>query len=150
MILLDVNVLMYAYWPGAELHGPVRKWLNEAINASRPVLLPDIVLSGFLRIITGGRLVAVPEPPESAFGFCDQLLGAPACRLARAGPAHWAHFMTLCRQVNATGNLVPDAYLAALAIENGAEFITCDRDFRRFPALTWRHPLDLAPVTNPL
>jgi uncharacterized protein len=149
MILLDVNVLLYAFWPGAELHASVKNWLNEAIKAPRPVLLSDVVLSGFVRIITGGRLVAVPEPLENALVFCERLLNAPACRLLRPSPSHWNRFTALCRQIRATGNLVPDTYLAALAMENGAEFITCDRDFRRFPGLTWRHPLDAAAVKNP-
>jgi toxin-antitoxin system PIN domain toxin len=150
MILLDVNVLIYAFWPGAPSHAPIKNWLDDAVNGSSPVLLSDIVLSGFVRIITGGKLVAVPEPLENALNFCEQLLGAPACRLVRTEPAHWARFTTLCRRVRATGNLVPDSFLAALAIENNAEFVTCDRDFRRFPGLTWRHPMDAAAITNSL
>ncbi|MEN8376929.1 MAG: PIN domain-containing protein, partial [Gemmatimonadota bacterium] len=58
------------------------------------------------------------------------------------GPRHWSIFRDLCEAVDARGNLVPDAYLAALAIENGAEWITTDRDFTRFPGLRMRHPLD--------
>jgi hypothetical protein len=143
-------VLLYAFWPGAALHSPIRNWLTAAIRGQRRILLPDIVLSGFVRIVTGGKLVILAEPLDNALLFCERLLAAPACELVRPREGHWPRFTDLCRRVNAVGNIVPDAYLAALALEDGAEFITCNRDFARFPGLAWRHPLDAQPTTNPL
>jgi len=58
------------------------------------------------------------------------------------GPRHWEIFARLCRKIGARGNRVPDAFLAALAIESGSEWMTADRGFARFPGLRWRHPLD--------
>jgi predicted nucleic acid-binding protein len=58
------------------------------------------------------------------------------------GRKHWEIFLRLCREGDARGNLVSDAYHAALAIENGCEWITTDRDFARFPGLKWRSPLE--------
>ena len=59
------------------------------------------------------------------------------------GPRHWEIFIRLCRAARVNGNLVPDAYLAALAIESGSEWITTDRDYSRFPGLRWRHPFSV-------
>jgi predicted nucleic acid-binding protein len=74
---------------------------------------------------------------------------SPRCARIEPGAAHWAIFDRLCRATNATGPLVPDAYLAAMAIESGCEWVTADRDFSVFPGLTWRHPLRGSTVTNP-
>ncbi|MEK7767726.1 MAG: PIN domain-containing protein, partial [bacterium] len=71
----------------------------------------------------------------------DVLRAEPQCVLASPGPRHWGLFMDLCRKADARGNLVPDAWLAALAIESGCELVTTDRDFARFPGLHWRLPL---------
>lgn len=82
-----------------------------------------------------------PSTLEDALAFLEALHAQPHCRVLEPGPAHWRGFTDLCRQVNATGNLVPDTYLAALATEKGCEFVTADKDFARFPGLKWRHPL---------
>jgi predicted nucleic acid-binding protein len=72
--------------------------------------------------------------------FAERLLELPNCRVILAGARHWSIFCGLCRAAQATGNLVPDAWFAALAIEHGCEWITTDRDFARFPGLRWRTP----------
>lgn len=82
-----------------------------------------------------------PAPIEQALAFADALRDQPTAVLLGPGPRHWGIFERLCLEAGAKGNLVPDAYLAALAIESGAELITTDRDFARFPGLRWRHPL---------
>jgi toxin-antitoxin system PIN domain toxin len=134
--------LLYAFGPDFELHAPARQWLLTTANSSELVLLPDVVLSGSIRIVTGGKAVAVPEPLESAIGFCNRLLAAPACLLAHPGDRHWGLFTNPCRQSNAVGNLVTDAYLAAIALENDPEMISCDGDFHRFSGLRYRHSLE--------
>lgn len=81
-----------------------------------------------------------PAPLESALAFASAVRDRPNAVPVSPGPRHWPIFLDLCREVGASGNLVPDAWLAALAIEQGCEFVTTDRDFARFPGLRTRHP----------
>jgi hypothetical protein len=104
--------------------------------------IADIVLSGFIRIVTHPRVFVDPTPAADAISFCDALRSQPAATVLAPGPRHWGLFTDLCAKTGARGNLVPDAYLAALAIETGSEWITTDRDYRRFDGLKLRHPLD--------
>jgi toxin-antitoxin system PIN domain toxin len=100
------------------------------------------VVSGFIRIVTHPRIFTVPTPLDAALDFTARLKAHDNCLLVEPGTRHWDIFVDLCRSSGARGNLVPDAYLAALAIESGCEWITTDRDFARFPGLRWRHPLN--------
>ena len=106
-----------------------------------PVGVSELVLSGFVRVVTHPRVFDPPDTIEAALAFADAVRSQPGAVPVAPGDRHWTIFANLCRASAARGNLVPDAYLAALAIENGAEFITTDRDFSRFPGLRWRHPL---------
>lgn len=142
MILPDVNVLVYAHRADAPNHAAYRRWLEEVINSDRAYGLSDVVLSGFLRIVTHPRIFAPPSDVVTALGFANQLRNQPNCVLISPGARHWAIFTNLCEQANVKGNLIPDAFLAALAIESGSEWITTDRDFSRFPDLKWRHPFE--------
>ena len=99
------------------------------------------MLSGFLRIVTHPRVFKQPTPLDQATAFCETLRALPNATLLTPGPRHWQIFVRLCAETGARGNLVPDAYLAALAIETGSEWITTDGDYRRFPGLRLRHPL---------
>lgn len=141
MVLLDVNVLVYAHREDAEGHRGFREWLEGVVDADQAFGLADLVLSGFLRVVTHPRVFARPSPLPTALAFVDTLRGRPNCVRVSPGARHWDIFVKLCRQASAKGNLVPDAYLAALAIESGGEWITTDRDYSRFPGLRWRHPL---------
>jgi toxin-antitoxin system PIN domain toxin len=143
LILLDVNVLVYAHREERPEYEPINAWLSEVVNSSRPFGVPDIVLSGFLRIVTHPRTFSEPSPLESALAFVDDVRCASNYVAVNPGPSHWPRFAAMCRVTGATGNEVPDAYLAALAIDTGSEWITADRGFARFPGLRWRHPLDL-------
>jgi toxin-antitoxin system PIN domain toxin len=100
------------------------------------------VLSGFLRVVTHPRIFNPPSTLEQAIAFISEIRDQPNCVYIQPGPRHWAIFVQLCKAANVKGNLVPDAYLAAMAIESGCEWITTDRDYSRFPQLRWRHPLD--------
>ncbi len=93
-----------------------------------------------LRIVAHPRLFAPPTPVEAALAFAEAFRTQPNSVLIAPGGRHGAIFATLCRDAGAQRNLIPDAYLAALAIESGCEFITTDRDFSRFPGLRWRVP----------
>lgn len=142
MILPDVNVLVYAHREDVPNHTAFHEWLEAVINSDQAYGIADMVLSGFLRVVTHPRVFDPPSSMEQALVFVKEVRNQPNCVLIQPGPRHWNIFEKLCTAVNVKGNLVPDAYLAALAIESGSEWITTDRDYSRFPQLSWRHPLD--------
>lgn len=142
MILTDANVLIYAFRRDADRHDEFRVWLEKMI-ADEPVFgVSELVLSAVVRVTTHPRIFARPSTVGEALAFAQFLLEQPNAVSVAPGRRHWNIFATLCRGTEARGNLVRDAYLAALAIESGAEWITADRDFARFPGLRWRHPLE--------
>ncbi len=149
MILLDVNVFVYAFHAEAESHVPVRKWLEDAISSEEVYGVSDVVLSGFLRIVTHPKVFVEPAPLAKALEFAAAVRGRENAVPIAPGARHWAIFEGLCRSARVRGNLVPDAYLAALAIEAGCEWITTDRDYARFQGLRWRHPLEPPPPRPP-
>jgi len=142
MILTDVNVLVYAHRSDAPDHAAYRVWLEALINGNQAYGVADLVLSGFLRIVTHPRVFSPPSELTSALAFADLLRHQPNAVPIAPGVRHWDIFASLCQTATVKGNLVPDAYLAALAIESGSEWITTDREYSRFPSLKWRHPLD--------
>ena len=142
MILLDVNVLVYAHRRDAARHEEYRAWLERTLTAAQPYGLSDLVLSGFIRVVTHPRVFRDPTPVAEALAFVDAVRDRSNGVRVEPGPRHWDIFRELCRRAEARGNLVPDAYLAAMAIESGAEWITTDGDFRRFAGLQARHPLE--------
>lgn len=141
MILTDVNVLVYAYREDAPGHAAYRTWLRSLVESDQAYGLADVVLSGFLRVVTHPRVFSPPSPIGHAMGFVDQLRSQPNRVTIAPGPRHWSIFARLCQEAGVKGNLVPDAYLAALAIESGSEWVTTDGDYARFRGLRWRHPL---------
>lgn len=142
MQLVDVNVLVYAHRRDAPNHAKFKAWLDALIASDQAFGISDLVLSGFLRIVTHPRVFTPPSPLASALAFVDQVRNLPHSVNIAPGPRHWEIFSRLCREADARGNLIPDAWLAALAIESGSEWITTDRDYSRFPGLKWRHPLE--------
>ena len=143
MFLPDVNILVYAHRLDAPEHAAYVKWLEALATAHEPFAMSELVMSGFLRLVTNPRIFAVPTPPALAMEFLDELTSRPGCRQVRPGPRHWEIFRELCAKTQATGALVADAFHAALAIEHGCEWVTSDADFARIPGLRWRHPLAL-------
>lgn len=139
---VDVNVLVYAHRPEAPRHAEYLEWLDSARTDDEPLGLSDVVLSGFVRIVTHPRVFRDPTPLADALEFATVMRAAPAAVTVAPGPRHWPLFEQLCTTTEARGNSVPDAYLAALAIEQGTTWYTCDRSFARFPGLHWEHPLD--------
>jgi toxin-antitoxin system PIN domain toxin len=102
--------------------------------------LSALVLSGFVRIVTSRSIFKSPTPLDDALLFTRILRQQPHAVPVTPGARHWEIFTRLCRDAGAKGNLVADAYLAAMAIESGCEWITTDGDFARFPGLKWRRP----------
>ena len=142
MILPDVNILVYAHREDSVNHPAYREWLESVIINDQAYGISDMVLSGFLRVVTHPRIFNPPSNIDQALEFVNDVRDQPNCVLIRTGPRHWRIFENLCKTAGVKGNLVPDAYLAALAIESGCEWITTDRDFARFSQLSWRHPFD--------
>lgn len=141
MILIDVNVLVYAHREDAPNHRAHLRWLERLLRSRQSFGMSDQILSGVVRVVTHPRIFDPPSPLGRALAFVDDLRSHPACVPIVPGPRHWELFVDLCRSAETRGNLVPDAYFAALAIESGSEWITTDRDYSRFPGLRWRHPL---------
>lgn len=141
MILLDANILIYAFRQDTEYHTEYRAWLEEALVKEAVVGISELVLSSVARITTHPKIFIKPSSLDEVFQFVDYIRSCSNVVSVLPGKAHWSIFQGLCRSVQAKGNLVTDAYLAALAIEKGAEWITSDRDFSRFPDLKWRSPM---------
>jgi len=137
----DVNILVYAHRPEAPRHEEYRAWIERARTDDEPFGLIDIVLSGFLRVVTNPRAFKEPTPLPVALEFLEGLRVGPASLRVTPGARHLTIFERLCRATEATGNAVPDAFLAAVAIEQGATWFSADRGFARYAGLRWRHPL---------
>jgi toxin-antitoxin system PIN domain toxin len=138
VILPDVNILLYAFRSDAENHAAYRSWLEEVINSEKAYGMSPQVVASVIRIATHPRVYARPDSLADVLAFAKVVLDQPHCQIIEPGPRHWGIFTKLCQRANAYGNLVPDAWLAALAIESGCEWITNDRDYARFPGLQWR------------
>ena len=134
-------MLVYAFHEGAPDHQQYRDWLEAAAFSDEPLGLSELVLSRVVRVATHPRIFSSPAPVAEALAFARALRAQPNAVIVTPGERHWDIFDRLCRDAGARGNLVADAYLAALGIESGSEWITTDRDFSRFPGLRWRHPL---------
>lgn len=141
MLLLDVNVWVYAHREDAPGHGQYKKFVESILENDSPFGVSTLVMSGFLRIVTHPKVFDPPTPLETALLFTESIIGHPDGVIVAPGGHHWKIFTDLCRKVNPKGNLIPDAYLAALAIESGNTWVTTDRDYSRFPGLDWKHPL---------
>lgn len=141
MILPDVNVLIYAFRTDSTDHERYRSWLESVVNGPGAYGLSPQVLASVIRITTHPRIYACPSQRSDAFEFCRLLLEQPNATVIVPAEQHWWIFHDLCQKANATGNLVQDAWFAALAIEYGCEWITTDRDYARFPNLSWRTPI---------
>lgn len=141
MYLIDVNVLVYAHRQDSPNHEAHLHWLESVINSEQAYGVSDHVLSGFLRVVTHPSIFATPSTFGDALEFAIQLKNRPNVVNVVPGPRHWEIFTRLCRESDALGNLIPDAFFAALAIESGSEWVTTDRGFSRFSGLRWRHPL---------
>jgi len=142
MILLDVNILVHVHRQDAERHAELKGWIEAALQEPAGVAVSDLVLSGFLRIVTHPKVFKKSTPLSNALEFLDDFRSRDEVHVLTPGPTHWQIFTDLCRKAEVRGNLIPDAYHAALALEYGCEWITLDRGFSRFPGLRWRHPLD--------
>lgn len=141
MNCVDVNVLVYAHRADLPEHPEYRSRLEQLANGDEPLGIPDIVLSGFVRVLTNRRIFREPTTERAAWAAVDQVLDAPAAVRLTAGQRHWPLFRQLADEIDARGNDIADAYLAAYAVENNATWLSADRGFARFRRLRWQHPV---------
>ena len=140
MILPDVNVLLYAFRRDSRSHDSFRNWLESVLNGVEAYGVSFQVLASLVRISTHPRIYKQPSRLDEALHFCKVLFSQSHCVVVVPGDRHWSLFTDLCIRVSVSGNLVQDAWFAALAIESGCEWITTDRDYARFTGLRWRPP----------
>jgi toxin-antitoxin system PIN domain toxin len=142
VILLDVNILLYAYDEASSYHGAIRPWLQELLSGPEEIGIPWLTFWGFVRISTNPRITETPLEPRAAIGIVRDLLTWPGVKIVEPGAHHIDILEELVIKGQAPGSRVTDAALAALAIEHGAAIASTDRDFSRFPDLRWINPLD--------
>jgi uncharacterized protein len=144
VIVVDANLLLYAYHPRAEQHERSRTWLEATLSGPDTVGFAWLSLWAFLRIATNPRVFERPLSTEEAAAAVSAWLSQPAAEILEPGERHWDILRGLMRDGQAAGPLVMDAVLAAIALEHGATLCTTDRDFSRFPKLKWTNPLAAA------
>ena len=142
MTILDANILIYAYNEDAPQRRAAAEWIEQLFNGPEMIGLPWTTIWAFLRISTNARAWPKPISVDDAFAAIQDWLGRPNVAIIQPGARHAELLEKLVREGNASGPLVSDAALAALAMENGAALASTDRDFSRFPGLRWINPLE--------
>jgi Predicted nucleic acid-binding protein, contains PIN domain len=135
--LLDVNVVLAAHRADHPDHDVVRPWFDDLLAGDEPFTVPVTVWASFLRLATNRRIFPVPTPRPDAFAFIDTVCAQPHHLPTGPGQRHMTLLRAACEEANALGDLVPDAVLAALALENSCTVATLDRDFARFPSIRY-------------
>jgi toxin-antitoxin system PIN domain toxin len=138
--LLDVNVVLAAHRDDHPDFEVARGWLEQTLAASTSFAVVDLVAGAFLRIATNRRIFSIPTPVDEAFAYLKALRKQPAHVALAPGPQHLVLLEQLCRGAEASGDLIADAQLAAIALEHACELVSFDRDFARFPELRWTRP----------
>ncbi len=135
MLLLDVNVVLAAHRADHAQHAPMRTWFDAVIADAKPFCVPVVVWASFLRLVTNRRIFAVPTPLGEAFAFVDAVCAQPHHLLLGPGVGHLRLLRRVCDEASAAGDLVPDAVIAAIALEHGCAVASLDRDFARFASI---------------
>jgi uncharacterized protein len=141
VIVLDANLLLYAYDLQSEKHTKARAWVERVFSDGTPIGLPWQTVAAFLRVVTNPKLPGNRFTAEEATQIVEQWLEQPNVRLLAPGDQHWPLLKQMLLEGQARGPLVSDAQLAALTIEHGGILQTTDRDFARFPGLRLNNPL---------
>lgn len=140
LLLLDVNIVLAAHRGDHPQHASVRRWFDSLLAGQERFTVPASVWSSFLRLATNRRIFDVPSPLEDAFAFAEGTCAQPLHLRVNPGPRHLTLLRKLCEEADATGDLVPDATIAAIAAEHDCEIVTLDRDFARFESVPHRRP----------
>ncbi|MDD7813199.1 PIN domain-containing protein [Mycobacterium sp. CSUR Q5927] len=140
-MIVDANLLLYAVDEDSRHNAAAAAWLEETLCGPNRVGLPWQTIGAFLRIISHPRVTQNPLSASDAWGYVADWLAVPVVWIPPATESTAQVYARICAQVDVTGNLVPDAQLAALAMEHGVELASADSDFQRFPGLRWINPL---------
>lgn len=132
MLSPDVNILVYAHREETPQHQRYAEWFTNTINSDEPFAISELVISGFLRIVTNPKIFRPPTPLNTAWDFIDQITQHPRCHLVRPEAHHLKIFRSLSEKYKLSGKLIADAYHAALVIEHGLQWVSADTDFARF------------------
>ena len=141
MTLIDANLLLYAANRDALEHERSRSWLEEQLNGSQRVGMPWETLTAFLRLATNPRVLARPLKPAEAWSFVQDWLAVPVVWIPAPTEQHAEVLGALILKYDLRGNLVPDAHMAALALQHGLDVYSADTDFARFTEIRWVNPL---------
>lgn len=141
MKIIDLNLLIYAVNENAPLHEKARSWLEKAFSDDDPVGLPWVVILGFLRVMTNGRIMPNPLPQPAALEMVEDWLSQSVVDIVSPSEKHWDIFRRIIEPLGTAGNLTTDAHIAALSIEYGATLYSTDNDFSRFQFVKWVNPL---------
>jgi toxin-antitoxin system PIN domain toxin len=139
--LLDVNVVLAAHRDDHPDFEVARTWFEQTQEAGTRFAVVDLVAGAFLRIATNRRIFSIPTPVDEAFAYLKALRAQPTHVMLAPGPRHLTLLEELCGSAEASGDLVADAQLAAIAVEHACELVSFDRDFARFSELKWSRPL---------
>ena len=142
MKIVDINLLIYAINKDTPHHSKAKKWLEDSLSSDEPFGFAWIVILGFLRIVTNGRIMPTPLIPEVAIDSVNDWLQQPPSLTIVPSHQHWSILNELLMPLGAAANLTSDAHLAALAIEHGARLYSTDNDFSRFQSLRWTNPIE--------
>lgn len=134
-LVLDVNVVLGAHRDDHAHHALLRRWLDDVAGGSQAFSVPAVVWTSFLRLVTSRRAFKIPTPLVDAFAFIDAIRAQPRHLALEPGPRHLQLLRRLCEDASATGDLVPDAVIAAIALEHSCAVVSLDRDFARFAAI---------------
>lgn len=141
MMLMDVNVLVYAHREDVKDHRAYRDWLESVVNSKTAYAYSELVLSSFIRVVTHPKVFETPSSLDVAIAFAQQIRTVEHAVCLAPGRTHWDLFLQCAQSISARGNDIPDAYHAALALEWDCDWVTTDKGFRRFKRLRVRHPL---------
>jgi uncharacterized protein len=146
VIILDANILLYAYDSSSTYHAAARAWVEQTFSEGTPIGLPWQTVTAFVRIATNANLSGDRFTVEEAAHLVDEWLEQPNVRFIAPGEQHWSFLRQMLIEGQARGPLVTDAQLAALSLEFGGVLHTTDRDFARFPGVRWKNPLSKTPI----
>jgi uncharacterized protein len=142
LLLLDANILLYAWDESAPHHSKTHAWLTATVQAGESIGLPWVSLWAFVRIVSNPKLMANPLPLEEAFAVMNEILSIPRAVVVQPGPKHAELLRSVATSTQSSGSKLTDASLTALAMEYGATLASTDHDFSRFPSLKWVNPLN--------
>ncbi|MEX1164567.1 MAG: type II toxin-antitoxin system VapC family toxin [Nitriliruptor sp.] len=145
-MLIDANLLLYAVDATSPHHARAARWLEAVLNGSRRVGFPWQTLGAFVRITTHPRVTREPLTAVEAWSYVEQWLACAPAWIPPVSERTAAVLGDLLRTTGVTGNLIPDAQIAALAIEHGLTVVSADTDFARFPGVRWENPLEMPPL----